>query len=91
MFLSYSQVVQVIIYQERQSEAADSEVAVKIFVEFESYEEVKKAKEALNGRFFSGRKIHAAVYDQELYEQQDLSGWDDPPYQHRVTWFLSYY
>ena len=70
----YGKVVQVIIYQERQSEAADSEVAVKIFVEFESYEEVKKAKEALNGRFFSGRKIHAAVYDQELYDQQYLSG-----------------
>jgi hypothetical protein len=67
-------VVQVIIYQERQSEAADAEVNVKVFVEFESYEEVKKAKEALNGRFFSGRKIHASVYDQELYDQQDLSG-----------------
>lgn len=70
----YGKVVQVIIYQERQSEAADAEIAVKIFVEFETYEEVKKAKEALNGRFFSGRKIHASVYDQELYDQQDLSG-----------------
>jgi hypothetical protein len=30
--------------------------------------------EALNGRFFSGRKIHASLYDQELYDQQDLSG-----------------
>jgi hypothetical protein len=43
-------------------------------VEFETYEEVKRGKEGLNGRFFSGRKIHASVYDQELYDQQDLSG-----------------
>jgi len=70
----YGKVVQVIIYQERQSEAADAEINVKVFVEFETYEEVKKGKEALNGRFFSGRKIHASVYDQELYDQQDLSG-----------------
>jgi hypothetical protein len=62
------------LFQERQSEAPDAEINVKIFVEFETYEEVKRGKEGLNGRFFSGRKIHASVYDQELYDQQDLSG-----------------
>ena len=34
------QVVQVIIYQERQSEASDAQIHVKVFVEFETYEEV---------------------------------------------------
>jgi half-pint family poly-U binding splicing factor len=67
----YGKVEQVVIYKEEQ---ADSEVLVKIFVEFEKFEQVKAAKESLNGRFFSGRKVLANVYDQDLYNQQDLSG-----------------
>lgn len=63
-----------IIYQERQSEEADAEIKVKIFVEFSMHEEVKQAKSALDGRFFGGRTVSAIVYDQELYDQQDFSG-----------------
>ena len=68
------QVENVIIYQERQSEEADAEIYVKIFVEFVLADQVKKAKNALDGRFFGGRTVTAFVYDQELYDQQDFSG-----------------
>lgn len=71
---NYGKVENVIIYQEREDDSDAAKINVKIFVEFEKFEQVKAAKEALNGRFFSGRKISAAVYDQELYDQQDLSG-----------------
>jgi len=71
---NYGKVEQVIIYNERQDEGEDAEVIVKIFVEFEKFEQVKKAREALHGRFFSGRKVNATLYDQELFDQQDLSG-----------------
>jgi len=70
----YGKVENVIIYQERQSEEADAEIHVKIFVEFVLPEQVKKAKGALDGRFFGGRTVTAFVYDQELYDQQDFSG-----------------
>jgi len=69
----YGKVENVIIYQERQSEEADAEILVKIFVEFVMAEQVKKAKNALDGRFFGGRTVTAFVYDQELYDQQDFS------------------
>jgi len=70
----YGKVENVIIYQERQSEEADAEIYVKIFVEFVLADQVKKAKNALDGRFFGGRTVTAFVYDQELYDQQDFSG-----------------
>jgi len=70
----YGKVENVIIYQERQSEDADAEIHVKIFVEFVLPDQVKKAKNALDGRFFGGRTVTAFVYDQELYDQQDFSG-----------------
>jgi len=70
----YGKVENVIIYQEKQSEDADAEIYVKIFVEFVQPEQVKKAKNALDGRFFGGRTVTAFVYDQELYDQQDFSG-----------------
>jgi len=70
----YGKVQNVIIYQERQSEEEEAEIHVKIFVEFSEHSEVKNAKSALDGRFFGGRTVTAAVYDQELWDQQDLSG-----------------
>ena len=36
--------------------------------------QVKAAKEALHDRYFSGRRVRASVYDQELYDNNDLSG-----------------
>merc|ERR1719481_1645997 len=70
----YGKVENVIIYQEKQDDSEDAEVHVKIFVEFSSSIEAKKAKSALDGRFFGGRTISALIYDQELYDQQDFSG-----------------
>jgi len=70
----YGQVENVIIYQEKQDDTDDAEVDVKIFVLFNQPIEVKKAKNALDGRFFGGRQVSAFVYDQDLYDQQDFSG-----------------
>ncbi|XP_054717868.1 poly(U)-binding-splicing factor PUF60-like isoform X1 [Uloborus diversus] len=70
----YGIVNRVIIYQERQSEDDDAEIIVKIFVEFSAPFEACKARDALNGRFFGGRIVKAELYDQTLYEANDLSG-----------------
>ncbi|KAK2722964.1 poly(U)-binding-splicing factor PUF60-like [Artemia franciscana] len=70
----YGNVQNVIIYQERQSEEEDAEVIVKIFVEFAAPTQAQMAKNALNGRFFGGRTVKADIYDQDLYDQNELSG-----------------
>jgi len=69
----YGKVENVIIYQEKQDESDDAEIHVKIFVEFEEDLGAKKAKNALDGRFFGGRTVLALIYDQEMYDQQDFS------------------
>jgi len=66
----YGQVENVIIYQEKQDDTDDAEVDVKIFVLFNQPIEVKKAKNALDGRFFGGRQVSAFVYDQDLYDHR---------------------
>ncbi|XP_056598728.1 poly(U)-binding-splicing factor PUF60a isoform X3 [Triplophysa dalaica] len=63
----------VIIYQEKQGEEDDAEVIVKIFVEFSVVSEMNKAIQALNKRWFGGRKVIAEVYDQERFDNSDLS------------------
>ena len=70
----YGEVERVIIYQERQSEEEDAEIIVKIFVEFKETKGAKAAKDALNGRFFAGRRVVADIYDQDLFVHQDYSG-----------------
>ena len=70
----YGAVEHVIIYQEKQSEADDAEVIVKIFVEFSKASEAEAAKESLNNRFFGGRLVKADIYDKNLYDHNDLSG-----------------
>jgi len=35
---------------------------------------VEKAIQALNNRYFAGRRVHAHVYDQTLFDRGDLSG-----------------
>lgn len=70
----FGEVEKVIIYQERQSEEENAEIIVKIFVEFKAPSGAVKAKEALNGRFFGGRRVQADIYDQDLYDHSDLSG-----------------
>lgn len=70
----YGNVQHVIIYQEKQTDEDDAEVIVKIFVEFSKHEESLAAKDALDGRFFGGRRVKCDLYDQNLYNHNDLSG-----------------
>ncbi|TSK82186.1 Poly(U)-binding-splicing factor PUF60-B [Bagarius yarrelli] len=69
----FGAVNRVIIYQERQGEEDDAEIIVKIFVEFSDSGEMNKAIQALNNRWFAGRKVVAEVYDQERFNKSDLS------------------
>ncbi|XP_062337174.1 poly(U)-binding-splicing factor PUF60a [Osmerus eperlanus] len=69
----FGAVNRVIIYQEKQGEEDDAEVIVKIFVEFSMATEMNKAIEALNNRWFGGRKVIAEIYDQERFNNSDLS------------------
>ncbi|XP_061109949.1 poly(U)-binding-splicing factor PUF60a isoform X2 [Conger conger] len=69
----FGAVSRVIIYQEKQGEEDDAEVIVKIFVEFSMASEMNKAIQALNNRWFGGRKVIAEVYDQERFDNSDLS------------------
>lgn len=75
----YGLVERVIIYKERQSEGDyaeddNTDVIVKIFVEFSQTTESDKAREALHGRYFGGRLVKAESYDQALFDHGDLSG-----------------
>lgn len=69
----FGQVKRVIIYQERQGEEDDADVIVKIFVEFCEVVEMNRAIQALNHRWFGGRKVVAEVYAQERFDSSDLS------------------
>uniref|UniRef100_UPI00398EBC48 poly(U)-binding-splicing factor PUF60 isoform X1 n=1 Tax=Pristiophorus japonicus TaxID=55135 RepID=UPI00398EBC48 len=69
----FGAVNRVIIYQEKQGEEEDAEVIVKIFVEFSMASEMHKAIQALNGRWFGGRKVIAEIYDQDRFDNSDLS------------------
>ncbi|XP_072363996.1 poly(U)-binding-splicing factor PUF60-like isoform X4 [Scyliorhinus torazame] len=69
----FGAVNRVIIYQEKQGEEEDAEVIVKIFVEFSLASEMHKAIQALNGRWFGGRKVIAEIYDQDRFDNSDLS------------------
>ncbi|XP_048861924.1 poly(U)-binding-splicing factor PUF60-B isoform X1 [Brienomyrus brachyistius] len=69
----FGTVNRVIIYQEKQGEEEDAEIIVKIFVEFSMASEMNKAIQALNNRWFAGRKVVAEVYDQERFNNSDLS------------------
>uniref|UniRef100_A0A1A8MS75 Poly-U binding splicing factor a n=2 Tax=Nothobranchius TaxID=28779 RepID=A0A1A8MS75_9TELE len=69
----FGQVKRVIIYQERQGEEEDAEIVVKIFVEFSEVAEMNRAIQALNNRWFGGRKVVAEVYEQERFDSSDLS------------------
>ncbi|XP_042566280.1 poly(U)-binding-splicing factor PUF60-B isoform X5 [Clupea harengus] len=69
----FGAVNRVIIYQERQGEEDDAEIIVKIFVEFSEAAEMNKAIQALNNRWFAGRKVVAEVYEYERFNNSDLS------------------
>ncbi|XP_046647282.1 poly(U)-binding-splicing factor half pint-like isoform X2 [Daphnia pulicaria] len=67
-------VERVIIYKEKQSDDDDAEIIVKIFIEFTVVKGAETARDSLNGRFFAGRIVRCDIYDQALYEYNDLSG-----------------
>ncbi|XP_060920942.1 poly(U)-binding-splicing factor PUF60-like isoform X1 [Labrus mixtus] len=69
----FGAVNRVIIYQEKQGEEEDADIIVKIFVEFSMASEMDKAIQALNDRWFGGRKVVAEVYDQDRFNSSDLS------------------
>ncbi|KAM9712415.1 poly(U)-binding-splicing factor PUF60-like isoform 1-T1 [Menidia menidia] len=69
----FGTVNRVIIYQEKQGEEDDADIIVKIFVEFSMASEMNKAIQALNDRWFGGRKVVAEVYDQDRFNSSDLS------------------
>ena len=69
----FGNVLKVVIYQEKQSEAEDAEVVVKIFVEFQLNTEAECAVNTLHGRYFGGNKVQAQIYDPVLYKTNDFS------------------
>lgn len=51
----------------------DPSEAVRIFVQFATFEEAKRAVEAMNKRFFAARQILACLYDEERFLSFDLA------------------
>ncbi|CAD0202388.1 unnamed protein product [Chrysodeixis includens] len=71
----WGRVERLVIYNERQNEDDDPAHAdVKIFVQFAEPDEASAAASALHGRYFGGRTVRAALYDQDLFDHGDLSG-----------------
>eukprot|EP00794_Sanderia_malayensis_P005472 gene5472-6156_t len=70
----FGEVLRVIIYQEKQSEAEDAETIVSVFVEFNQPEEAEKAQSVFNGRWFGGHCIVGEIYDHEKFKAGDLTG-----------------
>ncbi|XP_072937918.1 poly(U)-binding-splicing factor half pint isoform X2 [Epargyreus clarus] len=67
-------VSRLVIYNERQHDCDDpARALVKIFVQFAEPEEAAAAAGALDGRYFGGRTVRAALYDQDLFDHGDLS------------------
>jgi len=71
---NYGRVTKVVIYQERQSAAADAETIVKIFVQFSTPHEVQTAISALDKRYFNTNLVSAEIYDQTAFDMKDYTG-----------------
>ena len=65
-------VVQVLIFEATDGGVAPA-LAVRIFVQFTSVEAAVKARAEMDGRFFGGRQISAAYFDEARFEAQDLA------------------
>ncbi|CAI4223263.1 unnamed protein product [Auanema sp. JU1783] len=64
----YGTVIEVVIAND------EANGAVKIFVRFSDPTEVDSARAGLDNRFFDGRTVKAEVYDQALFDHNDLTG-----------------
>lgn len=78
----YGAVTQVVIYIDKgpretgddvNDEENISSTNVKIFVKYKDSNGSRRAREALDGRFFGGRKISAEHYDTTLFRSSDYS------------------
>lgn len=72
----FGTVERVVIYKEKQTDNEEddqSDVLVKIFVEFSQSVATERSRDALNGRYFGGRLVKAEIYDQALFDHGDLS------------------
>ncbi|ELR15099.1 uncharacterized protein ACA1_215710 [Acanthamoeba castellanii str. Neff] len=67
----YGHVERVVIHQCR--EEAGEAVVVKVFILFQSAAEAQVAQTALHGRWFAGRMIKAAFYDEQLFLAGDYA------------------
>jgi len=64
----YGRVLSCRIYEDKMKGTPEEE-AVRIFVKFSQPEESCAGKEALDGRFFAGRRVSAFFYDEELFSR----------------------
>lgn len=68
---------QVVIYidkeRSQQDQAATQVNQVKIFIKYCDVGACRRARQALNGRFFAGRRVSADYYDKDSFRNRDLS------------------
>lgn len=70
----YGPVSQVLIYLDKGvEESGGSNDEVKIFVKYKNSLSSQRAREALDGRFFAGRRVSAEHYDRTTFRQSDYS------------------
>ncbi|GAB2234333.1 hypothetical protein Drorol1_Dr00003581 [Drosera rotundifolia] len=68
----YGTVTRVLIFEITEPNFPSDE-AVRIFVQFERSEETTRAYVDLDGRYFGGRVVHAAFYDEERFSKNELA------------------
>jgi splicing factor 45 len=68
----YGTVTDVLIF-EVTSAGYPAEEAVRIFVQFDAPDAAARAGADLRGRFFGGRQIRAALFDEGRFERQELA------------------
>ncbi|KAK9840158.1 hypothetical protein WJX74_004307 [Apatococcus lobatus] len=68
----YGTVTNVIIFEITEPDYPPEE-AVRIFIEFERIEQATKALIDLQGRFFGGKEVRAAFFDETRFEQNDVA------------------
>ncbi|KAH9610343.1 hypothetical protein KSS87_022705 [Heliosperma pusillum] len=68
----YGTVTRVLIFEITEPDFPSIE-AVRIFIQFERPEETTKAYVDLDGRFFGGRVVRAAFYDEDRFNKNELA------------------
>lgn len=68
----YGNVTEVLIF-EVTTPGYPPEEAVRIFVQFDGPDAANRARTDLNGRFFGGKQIRVAFFDEGRFERQELA------------------